>query len=112
VPFIRERVRKYLLCNSFDPDQVFDLAVTRRERRRARGGLVLPPIWATAELHEWISKPESTVLQLPASLRRIDESKDFALDMIQLLKSAGLPVIWHLFTPNDPAEDGGEAPPR
>ena len=69
-----------------------------RDRRRARGGFGHPGVWTSAELREWISKPDSALLQLRGSLLRAEETRDIALDLVQLLRSVELPAIWYVGT--------------
>jgi hypothetical protein len=96
LPFIRERVEAYLSCIPFSPDQALQLGTIMKDRRRARGGFVPDTIWASSQLREWISKPTSSILRIQGSLLRCEESRDIALDIIQLMKLTELPVIWYL----------------
>ncbi len=67
-----------------------------RDRRRARGALIPPTAWASQQLRDWISTPDSKVLQLQGSLLRAEQSRDVAIDLVQLLQATGLPVAWYL----------------
>lgn len=96
LPFIKERVSRYLECNTIEPHQTLQLATVMRDRRRARGAITPHGTWALLQLREWISKPESSLLQFQGSSLRSEQSRDFAIDLIQLVKSVKLPVIWFL----------------
>jgi hypothetical protein len=91
-----ERVARYLACNPYDPKQAFDLATTTRQRRRARGGSIPPGVWASQQLRDWLSDPGSALLQLRGSVFRAEQSRDLASDLIQLVQTTSLPVIWYL----------------
>ncbi|KAK3326322.1 hypothetical protein B0H66DRAFT_155779 [Apodospora peruviana] len=104
LPFIPERVSRFLACNTFNPEQVLELAITMRDRRRARGGFIPPPVWTSQKLRDWISSPESALLQLQGSLLCAEQSRDLAIDLVQLLQVAGLPVIWYLGSTSTPKE--------
>lgn len=96
--FPREIPAGYFSGIPFDPDKLLEHGAAMRDRRRARAKLQPSPIWASAELLEWISKPTSALLQLEEPRIRSEEPRDLALDIIQVLKSAQLPVIWYLDT--------------
>jgi len=67
-----------------------------RDRRRARGALAPPAAWASRQLRDWISGPDSRILQLQGSFLRSEQSRDLAIDLVELLQTTGLPVIWYL----------------
>jgi hypothetical protein len=96
LPFIHDRVMQYLACNTFNPQQVLSLATTMRDRRRARGGSTPPGVWASKQLQDWISNPESALLQVQGSVLRAEQTRDLASDLIQLLQATSQPVIWYL----------------
>lgn len=93
---MQERISIYLNSDTFDPEEVLEVATTMRDRRRARGGPGHSGVWTSNHLREWISQPESAILQLRGSYLRVEESRDVALDLLQLLKSVDLPVIWYM----------------
>ncbi|CAM1504719.1 Fc.00g023100.m01.CDS01 [Cosmosporella sp. VM-42] len=96
LPFLKERVLPYLSGNSFSPNQAIELGSAMRERRRARYGTIPHKMWTNPQLQDWISNPASSMVLVKASLRRSESLRDFGLDMIQLLKSSQLTVIWYL----------------
>jgi hypothetical protein len=93
---VPERVSRYLACNPFNPKKVLDLATTMRDRRRARGASTPVGVWASQQLKDWISTPDSALLQLQGSAWLAQQSRDLASDLIQLLQATSVPVIWYL----------------
>ncbi|KAK4185153.1 hypothetical protein QBC35DRAFT_504382 [Podospora australis] len=96
LPFIPERVARYLVNIPFNPTSALELATTMRDRRRARGNFLPSSIWTSQELRDWISSTDSALLQLPGLRLRAEQSRDIASELIQLLRSAGVPVVWYL----------------
>lgn len=96
LPFISQRVLRHLGCNLLDPGQELKLGIIMRDRRRARGSLTPPISWSSRQLREWISTPDSKVLRLQGSFLRTEQSKDLAIDLVELLRAMGLPVVWYL----------------
>ncbi|KAK0634098.1 hypothetical protein B0T14DRAFT_86339 [Immersiella caudata] len=96
LPFIFERVSTYLACNTLDPKQALAMGVVMRDRRRARGATIPPAAWESQQLRDWISMPGSKVLQLQGCSLRTEQSRDVAIDLVQLLQTMGLHVSWYL----------------
>jgi hypothetical protein len=67
-----------------------------RTRRRSRGFAGQPKVWDSELLRSWVSDNTSSVILLQGVGRRSEESRDVALDTIDLLKSENVPVVWHL----------------
>lgn len=91
-----ERISNLLESVPFNPAQAFDSALLMRDRRRARGHILLEAMWTSPMLRDWVSSPSSAVLRVNDSFRRKEAAVDFALDMIQMAQTAGIPVIWYL----------------
>ena len=56
--------------------------------------------WVSVQLRDWISAARSALVEVTGSRSLAEQSRDFALDMIQLAQSAKLPVVWHLRPPS------------
>ncbi len=102
LPFAPERITRYLVRNMFDPNQALKLSAVMRDRDRARGGSVFPGAWTSTHLRDWISSPESALLQLRGSVLRAGQPRDLASDLIQLLQATGMPVVWYLNSTSSP----------
>ena len=96
LPFIAERVNVYLSANRFDPERALKEGVVSRDKRRIRGAYPAQSAWSSAKLKDWISSPSSAMIRMRGSLILSDNSKSFAIDMIQLMQSVDYPVIWFL----------------
>ncbi|CAM1509858.1 Fc.00g001930.m01.CDS01 [Cosmosporella sp. VM-42] len=101
LPFIPERMSKYFLSIPFNPEKAYSIGTALRNRRRARGGSISDSdgIWKSVKLRDWISQPGSALVQLQGSVINADASRDFGLDIVDLMKSTGLPVAWYLGSP-------------
>ena len=95
-PICPRKNQRYLVRNVLDPNQALKLATAMRDRDRARGGFVFPGIWASNQLRDWISSPDSALLQLRGSVLRAGQPRDVASDLIELLQATSLPVVWYL----------------
>ncbi|KAM7213549.1 hypothetical protein V8F06_011046 [Rhypophila decipiens] len=100
-PLYKERVSSYLANIPFIPSQAIKVGTNMRDRRRGQFGTVPHKMWTNAQLQDWISRPTSAMVLLKGSGRRSEEMRDFALDLVQLLKQAGLPTIFYFG--NNPA---------
>lgn len=100
---------QYLARNTFNPQQALSLATTMRDRRRARGASIPPGIWASKHLQDWISNPESALLQVQGSILRAEQTRDLASDLIQLLQSTDQPVVWYLSSTSSPGQANASA---
>ncbi|KAH9908653.1 hypothetical protein F4778DRAFT_356785 [Xylariomycetidae sp. FL2044] len=101
LPFIKGRILPYLLSDQpYSPDQALQQATATRDRRRIRRGQVPNRIWSSAQIRDWISTPRSAILIVTYSSLRNEDARDLVPDIIQLLRSSGLPVIWYLDTAN------------
>ncbi|KAK4208742.1 hypothetical protein QBC37DRAFT_296066 [Rhypophila decipiens] len=100
-PLYKERVSAYLSNIPFIPSQAIIVGSNMRDRRRGQFGTVPHKMWTNAQLQDWISRSTSAMVLLKGSGRRSEEMRDFALDLVQLLKQAGLPTIFYFG--NNPA---------
>lgn len=91
-----EKISVYFESMPFDPTQAFDNALMMRDRRRARGHALLEALWTSPTLQTWVSSPASAILRVNDSFNRREATVDFALDMIQMARAAGVPVVWYL----------------
>lgn len=87
---------KYFLSVPFKPEKALDLGMTLRDRRRMRVNPVPDQLWTSAKLRSWISQPGSALVQVQGNLVAADASRDFALDIVELAKAAGLLLAWYV----------------
>ncbi len=72
-----------------------------RDRRKSRGeGMAARSVWVSVQLRDWISAARPALVEVIGSRSFAEQSRDFALDMIQLAQSAELAVVWHLRPPS------------
>ncbi|KAJ4213845.1 hypothetical protein NW759_010840 [Fusarium solani] len=95
-PLVIKEMAKYFLSVPFKPEKALDLGTTLRDRRRMRGNPVPDQLWTSAKLRSWISQPGSALVQIQGNLVAADASRDFALDIVELAKGAGLPLAWYV----------------
>ena len=70
-------------------------------RRRARSESFLNEIRKSRALQEWGSATESTILFVKGSFRTSHQARDLAVDVISLIKSSNVPVVWVLNNKQD-----------
>ncbi|KAK7407951.1 hypothetical protein QQX98_009868 [Neonectria punicea] len=99
IPFISENVTKYFQFIPFDPEKASSLGTAVRDRRRVRSNAGWDAIWASTKLRDWISQLGSALVQLQGSLITTDASRDFAFDMVDLVKATALPLAWYIGSP-------------
>ncbi|KPM35025.1 hypothetical protein AK830_g11550 [Neonectria ditissima] len=92
IPFIPAEMSKYLQSIPFDSEKDLSRGIALRNRRRVRSNAGWDDIWASTKLRDWISQPGSALVELQGSLITTDASRDFAFDMIDLVKSTKLPL--------------------
>ncbi|KAJ4244975.1 hypothetical protein NW757_010358, partial [Fusarium falciforme] len=95
-PLVIKEMAKYFLSVPFKPEKALDLGTTLRDRRRMRGNPVPDQVWTSAKLRNWISQPGPALVQVQGNLVAADASRDFALDIVELAKAAGLPLAWYV----------------
>ncbi|KAI8717714.1 hypothetical protein NCS52_00848100 [Fusarium sp. LHS14.1] len=95
-PLVIKEMAKYFLSVPFKPEKALDLGKTLRDRRRVRGNPVPDQLWTSAKLRNWISQPGSALVQIQGNLVAADASRDFALDIVELVKGADLPLAWYV----------------
>ncbi|EEU39072.1 uncharacterized protein NECHADRAFT_81705 [Fusarium vanettenii 77-13-4] len=95
-PLVIKEMAKYFLSVPFKPEKALDLGKTLRDRRRMRGNPVPDQLWTSAKLRDWISQPCSALVQIQGNLVAADASRDFALDIVELVKGADLPLAWYV----------------
>jgi hypothetical protein len=86
------------------PEDALRFCQFRSNRRRQRMTLDMSPHWLSPKLHDWASTDESSLLLVRGSPLHRHETKDFATDIVSLLRSVGVPVVWILGAPS-----GGES---
>lgn len=87
---------KYFFSVPFKPETALGLGMTLRDRRRMRGNPIPDQLWTSVNLRNWISQPGSALVQVQGNLVAADASRDFALDIVELAKAAGLPLAWYV----------------
>ncbi|KAJ4310211.1 hypothetical protein N0V84_011080 [Fusarium piperis] len=95
-PLVIKEMAKYFLSVPFKPDKALILGTTLRDRRRMRGNTIPDQLWTSEKLRSWISQPGSALVQVQGSLVAPDASRDFALDIVELAKAAGVPLAWYV----------------
>lgn len=105
-PFNKDRVSRYLSNIPFAPSQAIKLGSNMRDRRRGQFGTMPHKMWTNAQLQSWISRPTSAMALINGSGRRSEDMRDFALDIIQLLRRAGLPTVFYFGNPAHSTADG------
>jgi hypothetical protein len=65
-------------------------------RRRLRTTCELSPYWRSRKLQEWASSDTSSIILVKGSSLHRHETKDFATDIVSLIKSMNIPVVWIL----------------
>ncbi|ERF71742.1 hypothetical protein EPUS_09451 [Endocarpon pusillum Z07020] len=92
-----ENVERYLSSSIQSPEESLRSGCVFRDRRRSRGSSkISPSVWLSESLHKWASESRSSLLQITGSVVTSSACEDFALDIITLARSAGLPVVWAL----------------
>jgi hypothetical protein len=81
------------------PEDELRFCQSRSNRRRPRMTLQMCPQWLSPNLHNWASTEQSSLLLVKGSLLRRHETKDFATDMVSLLRDIDVPVVWTLGAP-------------
>ncbi|RSM04145.1 hypothetical protein CEP52_006999 [Fusarium oligoseptatum] len=95
-PLVIKEMAKYFFSVPFKPEKALDLGITLRDRRRRRGNPIPDQLWTSVKLRNWISQPGSALVQVQGNLVAADASRDFALDIVELAKGAGLPLAWYI----------------
>ncbi|KAK8166471.1 hypothetical protein IWX90DRAFT_432885 [Phyllosticta citrichinensis] len=81
-------------CESPDQTPLF-YASTRKLRRRRRGTEIL--IFQDSKtLKSWLSNPESSMVLILGSYSSRHVARDFAVEMIELVRKTSIPVAWAL----------------
>lgn len=79
-----------------NPEEVFRSSVFLSNRRRLRHKAVVHPSWRSQKLKEWAASKSSSVIIVRGSCLTRHETKDFATEIVVLLRSLKIPVIWTL----------------
>ncbi|RSL68523.1 hypothetical protein CEP51_012478 [Fusarium floridanum] len=95
-PLVIKEMAKYFFSVPFKPEKALDLGITLRDRRRRRGNPIPDQLWTSVKLRNWISQLGSALVQVQGNLVAADASRDFALDIVELAKGAGLPLAWYI----------------
>jgi hypothetical protein len=82
------------------PEDAFRFCQFRSNRRRQRTTLGMSPQWLSPQLHNWASIDQSSMLLVRGSPLHRHETKDFATDIVSLLRSVSVPVVWILGAPS------------
>lgn len=114
IPSIASYLTIYLADVSIDPQKGLQTGLISQQRRRARDPASSDSngAWNSARLLQWIRTPGSSLLQLRGSKIRSEASRDFAFDIIQVLKSLKLPVVWYVAFPLHTTSAAAKVTPR
>jgi len=72
-----------------------------------RKSTILESLWKLNIFRSWISYLGSVIVEVQGSRISPEASRDFALDIIELIKSVDVPIAWHL---RHPASRGDRLP--
>ncbi|KAH7125898.1 hypothetical protein EDB81DRAFT_201955 [Dactylonectria macrodidyma] len=84
-----------------DPEFMRQHYASKRHLRRRKGIHVPHSSLSSSQLQEWGAVVESSQVLIHGSFRNRHLARDFAIDMIDLISGAGVPVVWAL----DPTHD-------
>ncbi|KAK7513715.1 uncharacterized protein IWZ02DRAFT_478364 [Phyllosticta citriasiana] len=77
-------------------DHTFLFYASTRNRRRRREGTQTSFFQNSQNLKAWGTNPESSVVLVSSSYRNCHIARDFAADMIELVRETSIPVAWAL----------------
>ncbi|KAL1384178.1 hypothetical protein HDK64DRAFT_317591 [Phyllosticta capitalensis] len=91
--------------SSISPDQARLFYASMRNLRRRRNGLEASIFQNSRQLKSWGSSPESSIIHIVGSFQVRHVARDFAADMIDLVRETTIPVVWALQQQGKASED-------
>lgn len=80
------------------PEDSFRYCNFLSRRRRLKATADTGPSWRSHKLKEWAASTNSSLIMVKGSCLTRLETKDFAVDIVSLLRGLKIPVIWTLST--------------
>ena len=81
-----------------DPEESFRYSIAMSNRRRSRRINDSDPIWKSPKMQAWASARGSSLTMIKGNSATRHQAKDFAADMVHLLRTTNTPTVWVLNT--------------